>query len=167
MGTPPLLALALLIGALPVCVWAGLSDLRRMKIPNRAVMALVAVFAVVGVALLPLEGWTLVDWAWRWVHLAVVLAVGLGVYALGGAGAGDVKFAAASAPFVATADGGRVAIILAATMLAAFAAHRIARASFGPALAPDWVSWSTGRRFPMGVALGSTLAIYLALAALG
>ena len=167
MGTPPLLALALLAAALPVCVWAGLSDLQRMKIPNRAVMALAGIFAVVGLALVPLEGWTLADWAWRWAHLALVLVVGLGVYALGGTGAGDVKFAAAAAPFVAASDGGEVAIILAATMLAAFAAHRLARASFGPTLAPTWVSWSTGRRFPMGVALGGTLAIYLALAALG
>jgi prepilin peptidase CpaA len=33
-------------------------------------------------------------------------------------------------------------------------------------LAPDWQSWHTGKKFPMGLALGGTLAIYLSLGAL-
>ena len=33
-------------------------------------------------------------------------------------------------------------------------------------LAPDWQSWNTGKKFPMGFALGGTLAIYLGLGAL-
>ena len=166
MHTPSPVALALLLGAVPASIWAGLSDLSRMKIPNKSVLLLLATFVGIGLAALPAEAWSFGDWAWRWVHLAVVLAVGLGMYSLGGAGAGDVKFAAAAAPFVATADIGRVLTILCATMLAAFAAHRLARASFGPVMAPHWVSWSTGRRFPMGVALGGTLVTYLALCAL-
>ena len=41
-----------------------------MRIPNRAVVALALGFAVVGLLCLPLEGWTLGDWGWRWAHLA-------------------------------------------------------------------------------------------------
>ena len=51
----------------------------------------------------------------------------------------------------------------AAVTLAAFLAHRIAKMTPLRRLAPDWKSWSSGKRFPMGVALGGTLAIYLVL----
>jgi len=48
-----------------------------------------------------------------------------------------------------------------ANLLAAFVAHRIARGSGLRRLAPGWKSWSAGKEFPMGLALGGTLAIYL------
>ena len=166
MGTPPPVALALLAGAIPVCAWVALSDLARMRIPNRAVATLAALFAVVGLLCLPLDGWTLADWGWRWANLAAVLLAGLALYFLGLVGAGDAKFAAAAAPFVAAGDAGRLALILAAAMLLAWALHRIAKHSLGPRLTPGWRSWTSGKRFPMGVALGGALVAYLGLAAL-
>ena len=74
--------------------------------------------------------------------------------------------AAAAAPFVAFADLRLILAILAASLLGAFVAHRIAKHSPLRRLAPEWKSWSSGKRFPMGLALGATLAIYLILGAL-
>ena len=100
-----------------------------------------------------------------WANLAVVLLAGIALNAGGAVGAGDAKFAAAAAPFVAAGDAADMALILAAALLVAWAAHRLARATVGPALRPDWRSWTSGKRFPMGVALAGALLAYLALAA--
>ena len=56
-------------------------------------------------------------------------------------------------------------MLLAATLLGAFAAHRLAKYSPLRRMAPGWQSWETGSDFPMGLALGGTLALYLALGA--
>ena len=160
---PPSAALWFLLPAAPICLWAAWSDLATMKIPNRAVLALAGVFAVVGLFVLPLP-----DYAWRWVALAVVLLAGFVLSSLGLLGAGDAKFAAAMAPFVALPDAGRFLMLLAAVTIAAFVLHRTARAMPAVRARTDhWVSWTRGRQFPMGLALGPALIFYLALAAAG
>jgi len=146
---------------IPIAIWVSWSDAKFMKIPNRAVVALAAVFLVAGPVALPLA-----DWGARWLHLAVVLALGFLANQAGLLGAGDAKFAAAMAPFFARADLGLVLALFAACILGAFAAHRILRAI--PAVrraTPDWASW-THRDFPMGLALSGTLVFYLAAAIL-
>ncbi len=78
-------------------------------------------------------------------------------------GAGDAKFAAAAAPFFAASEATNVVIFFAVVMLAAFFTHRLARRT--PAirgLVPDWKSWEAAK-FPMGLALATTLAGYLAV----
>lgn len=149
------------IWALPlatlISMWVAWSDLARMKIPNKAVLALLVVFAVVGVLTLPLD-----VYAWRYAHFAVVLAVGFLMTITGVVGAGDAKFAAAMAPFVAVADGTAVAAIFAVTTIVAFILHRLARVSPLRKLAPNWESWERTRDFPMGLPLAVTLIIYLA-----
>ena len=45
MGTPAAVALVFLLLALPICLWVVHADLSRLKIPNPAVAALVAVYA--------------------------------------------------------------------------------------------------------------------------
>jgi len=146
---------------LPVCLWVAWSDMRSMKIPNTAVLNLVAIFLVIGLIALPLS-----DYGWRLSHLAALLAAGIVANAAGLMGAGDAKFIAAAGPFVALGDAGSVALLFAAVLLAAFATHRLARLSPLRRLAPGWASWDAGRKFPMGLALGPTLALYLALVAL-
>lgn len=146
---------------LPICLWVAWSDLRVMKIPNKAVMALVAVYVVVGVLTLPFD-----IYAWRFVHLIVVLGAGIALNALGALGAGDAKFAAAAAPFIAIGDLGMLLLILAATMIFGFAVHRIAKHTALRRLAPHWVSWTREGKYPMGLSLGGALAIYLAQGAL-
>lgn len=145
----------------PIALWVALSDMKTMKIPNKAVYALVAVYAVVGLVALPLN-----VWAWGWLHLVVVLLVGFIVNLTGFVGAGDAKFAAAMAPFVALADVGGFFLLFSGVLVAAFVTHRGAR--MVPALrraTPGWESWDR-EDFPMGLALGSGLVLYLALAVL-
>ena len=146
--------------ALPIAVWVAWSDMNFMRIPNQAVLALTAVFLVVGLAALPLE-----VWAWRWTHLLVVLAIGFLANLAGVIGAGDAKYAAAMAPFFPASDLRLVLALLAAAIVGAFISHRAARA-IGPvrAMTADWASW-THKDFPMGLALSGTLIFYL-LAAL-
>lgn len=161
METPAQAALWFLPFVLPIALWVAWSDMKWMKIPNESVVALTVIFLAVGPFLLPLD-----DWGWRLLHLAVVLVIGFVVSILGLVGAGDAKFAAAMAPFVALGDAAEFMFILAATMLAAFVTHRAARAA--PAVRralPDWQSWSSGKDFPMGLALAGALVFYLVTAA--
>ncbi|MGB3147603.1 MAG: prepilin peptidase [Paracoccaceae bacterium] len=158
LTNPNLIHLILLVAMLPICLWVSLSDLKTMKIPNKSVLATVAVFAVVGILVLPLD-----VWAWRWVNLVVILLIGLVLNAAANVGAGDVKFAAAAAPFFAPQLLGLILPLFAACLLGAFFGHRLMRAI--PAVrraSPDWVSW-TRKDFPMGIALVGTLVAYLVL----
>lgn len=146
---------------LPICVWAAMSDLRAMRIPNKAVMALAGVFIVVGLIAVPLA-----EYPWRLAQLVVVLMIGIVMNAAGMIGAGDAKFAAAAAPFIALGDLRLLLALFAANLLAAFTTHRLAKHSPLRRLAPDWESWNRGWEFPMGLSLGGTLAIYILLGAL-
>lgn len=145
---------------LPIAVWVAWSDMKFMKIPNMAVLAMMVVFFVVGLIALPLD-----VWAWRWVQALVVLAITFLLNAGGAMGAGDSKFIAAMALFIPQDDARFALALFAAAILGAFASHRAARA-IGPirAATADWASW-THRKFPMGLALSGTLTFYF-LAAL-
>lgn len=148
-----------LVTTLPIAIWVAWSDMATMKIPNMAVIALVAVFAVVGLLALPLP-----EYLWRYSHLIIVLIIGFVLNLAGAIGAGDAKFAAAMAPFVPTVDAMPFMMLFAAVLLAAFATHRLFRAI--PSVRrgfPEWESW-TRRDFPMGLALSGALIAYLGLA---
>jgi prepilin peptidase CpaA len=150
-----------LIPCLPICIWVAYTDLSAMRIPNKAVIALFAVFVVVGYLVLPSLG----EYAWRFAHLGVVLVIGFMLTAFLGVGAGDSKFAAAMAPFVALGDVAEVVTIFCVLVFITFALHRLSRSvAFIRKLAPSWESW-TAKKFPMGITLTSTLAVYLGLAA--
>lgn len=155
----PLAAALLLPLVLPICLWVAWSDMKFMRIPNKAVLALVLVYAAVGPLALGLEAW-----AWGWIHLAVVLVVGFVLNLAGLVGAGDAKFAAAMAPFFLAGDLRLVLPLFAAVLLGAFAAHRsLARVPAYRGATADWESWRR-QDFPMGLALAGTLAFYLVLA---
>ncbi len=143
----------------PICLWVAWNDMAFMKIPNKAVMALAAVYLVIGPLALPIT-----DYLWGWANLAIVLVIGF-VLNMGGAmGAGDAKFAAAAAPFIARSDAGILMMLFAAVTIAAFTTHRLTRATPIRAGVDGWQSW-THKKFPMGLALGGTLLFYLSLAA--
>jgi prepilin peptidase CpaA len=129
-----------------------------MRIPNRTVLLLAGLFIVIGPLALPFP-----EYLWRLGQMAVVLAIGFVLHQFGGIGAGDVKFAAAAAGMIAPGDSRFLMLMFASILIAAFLTHRMFRA-IGPvrAAVPDWKSW--GRKdFPMGFALGATLAFYLLL----
>lgn len=155
---PP--ALVLLIPALPVCAWAAWSDLRSMTIPNLAVLALLGGFAALGPTVMPLP-----EYGARWLQALAVLVMGAAMAATGGLGAGDAKFAAAMAAYVAPGDVVLFLYLLSLVVIAVFALHRGLRVMpMVRAAAPGWESWERAE-FPLGLALGPALALYLALAA--
>jgi prepilin peptidase CpaA len=160
MGTPVLAAWAFVAAALPICAYVAWSDMKVMKIPNVAVYALAGAFVLLGALTLPFE-----DYLWRYSHLAVVLLLGIGLNAAGLVGAGDAKFAAAAAPYIALSDGKAMIVIYIGCFLGCYALHRIAKFSPLRNWAPTWQSWDAGKRFPMGFALGTTLVVYLLICA--
>ncbi len=141
----------------PICLYVMYTDLSRMKITNVANMALAAVFVVIGLIVLPFE-----DYLWRLLGMAIVLVVGIILNAVGVMGAGDSKFIAAAAPFVALGDLVLLCFIFLFCLIAALVTHRTAKMTRLRQLAPHWASWEQGKKFPMGLALGPTLIIYLA-----
>lgn len=160
-------ALVFLIVTLPSCLWAAWSDMRSMKIPNRANDIMFAAFVVAGGGLVLWGGdpdWNWSDYLWRYAHFAVALVIGMAMTAARLMGAGDAKFLAAAAPFVALGDLGLLAILYLAVLIVTFILHRIARATPIRNLAPGWTSWEPGKRFPMGLAFGVTLPLYFLLA---
>jgi prepilin peptidase CpaA len=140
---------------IPITIWVSWSDMATMKIPNKAVLSLLVVFALIGLIALPFG-----EYLWRWSHFAVILVIGFVLSSLGLMGAGDAKYGAAIAPFIARADFMTFMFLLGGTVIAAFAIHRAARGSSVRARFPEWESW-TRREFPMGFALAPALMFYL------
>ena len=152
-----------LIPSIPICLYVIYTDLAQMRIPNTMVLALFAVFVVVGPFVMELT-----EYAWRYLHMVVVLAIGYLLNRFVGIGAGDAKFAAAMAPFFAFADW-RIALILYAVFsIGGLILHKIAR-SIGPIqrAASGWTSFHPEMgHFPLGISLAAMHIFYLAMAAL-
>lgn len=145
---------------LPLCIFVAYSDMARMKIPTWSTDLLLAIFVLVGLLALPFD-----VWAWRLVHFPILLCVGILANAAGMMGAGDAKFIASAAPFVAREDLHLVLLLSAACLLAGFVAHRLAKRSPLRAAVPHWESWDQqNKRFPMGLPLTGILLFYLMLA---
>lgn len=152
---------------LPIVLWVIWTDFTNMKIPNKAVLALMAVFVVIGYFALPFE-----EYLWRYAHFAVILVIGFLMTVMIGFGAGDSKFAAAMAPFVALQDLGFFLFIFALTSIIALILHSIMR--YTPAIRnrfPDWESFTIDadrpfrkRKFPFGLGLAPSLGAYLLIA---
>lgn len=144
-----------------ICVWVAWSDMASMKIPNKAVIALGAVWVAIGLILVIFQAMPLMMWLWGFALAAVFLVAGFVANAAGAMGAGDAKFAAVMAPFFIGADPRLVMALTAACLLGAFAAHRIMRLvpAFRSAT-PHWESW-TNKKFPMGLTLAGMLVFYL------
>ncbi|MGR3548217.1 MAG: prepilin peptidase [Roseovarius sp.] len=146
---------------LPICLYVAFTDMKQMRITNQAVLVLAAIFVLLGLFLLPFD-----TYLWRLLGLVVVLVVGIVLNAAGVMGAGDAKFAAAAAPYIAWGDLRLLMMLFMATLLAAAATHRGVKYTPLRRLAPDWQSWQETKKFPMGLALGTTLGLYLILGAL-
>ncbi|MEL6957971.1 MAG: prepilin peptidase [Pseudomonadota bacterium] len=157
-------SVAFLIFVAPLCLYVAWNDLRAMKIPTWSTDALAIVFVVVGFVLTMMGEFTWAEYGWRYVHFIVVLIAAMIANAVGAMGAGDSKFLASAAPFVALSDAGFVFMLLAIGMFVGFFVHRAAR-SIKPIrnLVPDWQSWEDKRRFPMGFPMGVVLIVYLAI----
>ncbi|MBI1219034.1 MAG: hypothetical protein GC186_10840 [Rhodobacteraceae bacterium] len=159
MDFPAFQAAIFLPFAIAIGLWVSWSDMKFMRIPNQAVVALALVFVVLGPFLFPLH-----SYLWQLAHLPVVLVIGFLLNMTGAVGAGDAKFAAAMAPFFALHDLPIIVGMGSATLLAAFATHRLL--GLVPALRSATAEWESWRRrdFPMGLALSGVLIFYLLLA---
>lgn len=149
----------LLVLAAPVLMYIAWSDLARMRIPNVAVLTLLAVFVVVGIILFPFGEFT-----WRlFVQGFGMLVITYILNQLGYMGGGDAKMLAAMAPYFNWVLLPQVLFLLSAGFLAGFALHRLVRYSgLLKNFAPTWVSWED-RRFPAGTSLACSLLVYLFL----
>ena len=145
---------------IPIAIYVSWSDMSTMKIPNRAVIALVVAYAVLGLFAFPFQ-----LYLWQWLHLIVALLAGMVLNAARAMGAGDAKFIAAAAPMVLLDDLRLIIVLLCACLLAGYVVHRAAKYAGARKLVPAWESWQSGRRFPMGFPLSVTLVFYLGLAA--
>ena len=160
LNNPATFALWSLPFVLPLCFIVAWSDMRAMRIPNWCVLAMFAIYIVIGILTLPFS-----SFLWGFVSLIIVLVIGFLMNAIGMIGAGDAKFAAAAAPFIAAGDFRFVLSLFAANILAAFLTHRFTAKTSMTKLAPKWDSWERTWEFPMGLSLGGTLGIYLILSA--
>lgn len=150
-------ALILLPFVLPIAIWAAMSDMKRMKIPNTAVLAMAAVWPALGWLAVPFDAWL-----WGFALMALVLVLGYLIYLTGTFGAGDAKFAAAIAPFFVGANYATVMGLVAACLIGALITHSLMKRV--PAIrraTPDWISWTRRRYFPLGFALSGIIVIYL------
>ena len=160
MHITPAEALWFLPFVAPICFYVAWTDMKMMKITNQSVVVLTLVFVIIGPLALPFD-----TYLWRYLHLIVVLLVGILLNAIGAVGAGDAKFAAAAAPLIAVGDLSLLAVIFATVLISAWVTHRLAKHSPVRKMVPDWESWSKKKDFPMGLALGGTLMAYLVLGA--
>ena len=142
-------------------IWVAWSDMKFMKIPNKATLAMLLAYLLLGPIALPLT-----TWLWGWALGAAVLAVAFVANAAGLVGGGDAKFAAGMGPFLIGADVRVVLALFAACLLAAFTAHRLMKLvpPFRTATG-DWESWQRND-FPMGLALAGTIIFYFSLSLL-
>lgn len=151
-------AMILLVPVLPIAIWAAFSDLKRMKIPNASVLAMAAVWPLLGWFVVPT--WTM--WFWGFALMAIVFVAGFLLYLTGTFGAGDAKFAAAMAGIFVGGDIGEILLIVFVCMVGALLLHRVLRSlPFVRNATPDWESWTRRRYFPFGLALSSILVFYL------
>lgn len=150
-------AMILLVPVLPIAIWAALSDLKRMKIPNTAAMAMAAVWPLLGWYLVPMSAWF-----WGFAIMAIVFVAGFLLYLTGTFGAGDAKFAAAMAGIFVGGNIGEILLIIFVSMVGSLLLHRILRSlPFIRNATPDWESWTRRRYFPFGMALSVILVFFL------
>ncbi len=157
-------AIWFLIPSIPICLYVIYTDLSKMIIPNIMVLALLGVFIIIGPFVLPFE-----TYLWRFAHFGVVLAVGYIFYLIAGIGAGDVKFAAAMATFIALPDWGFALILYTVFSLLGLLLHQIARRiGFIQRITSGWKSFDLKQgHYPLGISLAVMHLVYLSLGAFG
>jgi len=140
-------------------VWIAWNDLKTMLITNKTFLATVALFAIIGPFVMPVD-----TYLWRFAISGAILVVTFTLFALGAFGGGDAKIFPALGLFVAYNDWIDFLIILVAAMIGAVLLVIILRMTPLQKYTPDWKTWNAGRFIPMGLALGSSIIMYYALA---
>lgn len=144
------------VALLPVCLIVAFNDLKYMKIPNWTVLTMIGLYIVVGLLVLPMD-----VFLWRFVGLLVALVAGFFLSTISMMGAGDAKFMAAAALFIAPSDAIWVIVVLGLLGPVTLIVHRLAGVMFAKSALPEWESWKRLKQFPWGLPLTITLMIYL------
>ena len=147
-----------LIVMVPIWLYVAWDDVAHLKIRNKVVILIAAIFVITGPFLMPLA-----DYAWQVGQGIAVLLVVFLLYGLRLMGGGDAKFIAAASLYMHRSDVGLIFLIFGITFMVGWAVHRIMKGTIGPKLFPDWASWTSGKRFPMGLPMGGWVCIYLYL----
>ncbi|MGG7566684.1 prepilin peptidase [Rhodovulum sp. DZ06] len=145
--------------ALGPLAWAALTDLKRMEIPDEVHFALIGLFVVwAPLFLAPDEALV------RVVQALVVLAVGLALAVFAGMGGGDMKLAAAAAPFIPPEWRTLALMLLCLGLVLLFAAMKALRYGWRKSgRSPHWVSLNPEeKQYPLGVAISAAVGILLA-----
>lgn len=157
---PEVAARVFLVVMVPVWFYMAWYDMARLKILNGLVIFVLCVFIFLGPLVLP---WPL--YLGQFLQAAVVLAIVLLLYAAGAMGGGDAKFIAAASPYFMRQDIALILMLFVACALGAFVAHRLSLLAGTDRTVPLWQSWRSGKRFPLGFALGGVVSAYMAIAA--
>lgn len=161
IATPALwLSLAAMV---PLMIVACYTDLKTLKIPNLVVLLVVVAYLVTGLWGLPTD-----VFLWRLLAGVIVLFIGYAAWTTGVVGGGDVKMAAAIAPFIVPSDLAVVLLIFSIVSVVLLVMLWIVQRMLGERrtgwMAIDQVGGSVWKRsFPMGLVLGLTTTFYLGL----
>ena len=153
---PDAISLAIYVVVISLLIYAGYSDLRRLRIPNWISIVLVLAFLPIAVTLPLPEIYS------RLIVVAVVFGIGLALFAMNTLGAGDVKLLAALLLFVPSQQAALFFLLLSATLLIGLAAVVVAR-QVPVAQRSSFKALATPGVFPMGISISSAGLICLAL----
>ena len=149
----------LLLSAVPISIWVVWSDMKFMRIPNAACLALFGSFLLLGFLIFDLD-----EYGIRVAQGVVILVAGFFATSIGLVGGGDSKFAAALAPFVALQDVFPFIFIVGIISIISMGAHKVIGITPGVKnLIKDWDSWNVHGMFPFGITLAGSLLTYLFL----
>jgi prepilin peptidase CpaA len=157
LSTP---ALAVAFAAItPLMLYVIYSDLKTMKIPNKAVLAVFAVFLATASWGLPFD-----TFLWRLLAGLIAFVIGYFVYMASGGniGGGDVKLLAALVPFVPLDGVLFVLGVFALSSLALILFHQAVRIGFRKRTT-GWKTFDQAVYVPLGVALGFTMILFLGM----
>ena len=148
--------LVFLIATFPVVIYMSWSDLKFMRIPNKANILLFGIFVVLGLFFIPLP-----EYGIRLLQAVGVLFFFFLLNAIGLIGGGDAKLFAALSPYIWYKDVTVFLFMLSFLALAAVAVHRIIkRTPLAKTVFADWQSWSEKGKFPFGLPLATSLSAY-------
>lgn len=161
LDDPALAAQVALLAILPL-LWAAISDLRRMEIPDGVHFALLGLFVLWAVLFLtPGEAGV------RVLQGLAMMVVGLAMHFALGMGGGDMKLMAAAAPFVAPWERSFTLFALCLFMIVmTLAVIALRRALAGRGVETGWHALKREEaQFPFGVPIACAVAAALWLAA--
>lgn len=153
---PDAISLVIFTVVILLLIYAGYSDLRRLRIPNWISIVLVLAFLPIAATLPWPEIYS------RLIIVAVVFGIGLALFAMNTLGAGDVKLLAALLLFVQSQQAALFFLLLSATLLIGLTAVVLVR-KMPVAQRSNFKALATPGVFPMGVSISSAGLICLSL----